>query len=468
VTTTLGSTTTTTTVAPTSKVDWPTYGFDLQRTAHNPSETVLGTANVAKLVPVWTADVGAVVVASPVLAADVVVSGALVDLLYVGTEHGDLYALDAADGHIVWHRNLGSQTTACDDTPGGVFGITDTPVVDRASASLFVAGGDGTLAALDLATGTPRAGWPLTITADPAREHVWAAVTLTGGALYVETASYCDAAPYYGRVVKVDATAPAIVGTWYVTAAPGSGPGGGGIWGWGGASVDPGSGDLYVATGNALTMPESYGFAEQVVRLSNALVPEAANYPGLTGEDVDFGSTPVPVDGAGCPGQVVVENKSGVVFVYDRGAIASGPTQQLKIADYVDGGELIGVPAYDASTGTLFVSNPTDVDSGPYQHGLLAFTLGVDCTLRLAWQQTQGVNGAVISSPSIANGVVYYGDGPGNEVLAVSAASGTVLWRSGDTIHGGIYAPPIVANGRLYIAAWDDAVHAYALPAGSP
>jgi hypothetical protein len=43
-----------------------------------------------------------------------------------------------------------------------------------------------------------------------------------------------------------------------------------------------------------------------------------------------------------------------------------------------------------------------------------------------------------------------------------------VLWRSGDTIHGGIYAPPIVANGRLYVAAWDDAVHAYALPAGSP
>src|SRR6185369_13368393 len=200
-------------------------------------------------------------------------NGAMVDVLYVGTEHGDLYALDAANGHVVWHRNLGSQTTGCDDMPDFVFGITNTPVVDRATGSLFVAGGDGALVALDLATGATRAGWPVTITADPAHEHVWSAVTLAAGALYVETASYCDATPYYGRVVEVDPTAPAIVATWYVTAAPGTGPGGGGIWGWGGASVDPAGGDLYVATGNATTTPESYGYAEQAVRLSRTLVP---------------------------------------------------------------------------------------------------------------------------------------------------------------------------------------------------
>jgi outer membrane protein assembly factor BamB len=72
-----------------------------------------------------------------------------------------------------------------------------------------------------------------------------------------------------------------------------------------------------------------------------------------------------------------------------------------------------------------------------------------------------------MSSPTVANGVVYYGDGYGNELFALSGDSGAVLWSSGSTIAAQIYAPPIVVNGRLYAAAWDNMVHAYAV-AGAP
>ncbi len=419
---------------------------------------MLGADNVGRLGQIWSTDVGAVVAASPVLASDVSVDGTTLDLLYIATEHGDLYALDAATGRVVWQRNLGSQLTACADMPDGVFGITDTPFVDRTTRSLFVVGGDGSLYALDLATGTTRAGWPVTITSDPAHEHVWSAITFAGGALYVETASYCDRTPYYGRVVKIDLPTPSVVATWYVTSSPGAGPGGGGIWGWGGASVDA-SGDLYVATGNATTTPENYGYGERVVRLSSALEVQASNYPGLDGYDLDFGSTPVSYQAPGCPGQIVVENKSGGVFVYQRDAIASGPTQRVEIGN----AQLIGVPAYDPTTRMVYVSNSADLTGGEYRHGLVAFSVGADCQLHLAWQQPQGVNGAVVSSPTVANGVVYYGDGPGNELFALSGDSGAVLWQSGSTIEGAIYAPPIVVNGRLYAAAWDNVVHAYAV-----
>src|SRR5438876_1111746 len=214
---------------------------------------MLGADNVGRLGQIWSTDVGAVVAASPVLASDVSVDGTALDLLYVATAHGDLYALDAATGRVVWLRNLGSQVTACSDMPGAE-------------------------------------------------------------------------------------------------------PGGGGIWGWGGASVDS-SGDLYVATGNATTTPENYGYAERVVRLSSALEVQASNYPGLDGYDVDFGSTPVPYQAPGCPEQIVVENKSGVVFVYQRDAIASGPTQQVEIGDYALTSPLVGVPAYDATTRTGYASN---------------------------------------------------------------------------------------------------------------
>jgi outer membrane protein assembly factor BamB len=443
------------------------YGFDLQRTSHNPSEVMLGADNAGHLGQIWSTDVGAVVAASPVLASDVSVNGTPLDLLYIGTEHGDLYALDASTGQVVWQRNLGSQlVTGCFDGPDEVFGISDTPFVDRTTQSLFVVGGDGSLYALDLATGETRTGWPVTVTSDPAHELVYSAVTLSGGALYVETAGYCDRTPYYGRVVKIDPSTRSVVGTWYVTSSPGAGPGGGGIWGWGGASVDA-SGDLYVATGNAATTPEHYGYAEHVVRLSSALEVQASNYPGLSGIDVDFGSTPVPYQAPGCAGQIVVENKSGVVFVYQRDAIAGGPAQQLKIGDYDPCCGLIGVPAYDPTTQMVYVSNASDLTGGPYLHGLVAFSVGADCLLHLAWQQTQGPNQQVVSSPTVANGVVYYGDGYGNELFALSGDSGAVLWSSGSTIAAQIYAPPIVVNGRLYAAAWDNMVHAYAV-AGAP
>src|SRR5262249_20631086 len=118
-TTTTTITTSSTTTLP-ARVDWATYAFDQQRSAKNPSESTLAPGNVAGLVRVWSADVGAVVTASPVLASDLTVNGDLLDILYVGTALGDLYALDAATGEVVWTRNLGSQTTICADMPGGV------------------------------------------------------------------------------------------------------------------------------------------------------------------------------------------------------------------------------------------------------------------------------------------------------------------------------------------------------------
>src|SRR5256885_8696064 len=80
-------------------VSWTTYGFDLQRTGYNPSETGIGTGNAAHLHVRWSANLGDVMIAQPVVAAGVDVpprGGG--DVLYAGTEHGGLYALDAATG----------------------------------------------------------------------------------------------------------------------------------------------------------------------------------------------------------------------------------------------------------------------------------------------------------------------------------------------------------------------------------
>src|SRR4051812_5249356 len=93
-------------------VDWPTYGFDLARSAFNPNETTLTPATVPGLRLHWRADVGGgVMIAQPVVAAGVLVNGTRRTVVYEGTEHGDLFALDANDGTVLWNRNLGSVET---------------------------------------------------------------------------------------------------------------------------------------------------------------------------------------------------------------------------------------------------------------------------------------------------------------------------------------------------------------------
>jgi outer membrane protein assembly factor BamB len=84
-----------------------------------------------------------------------------------------------------------------------------------------------------------------------------------------------------------------------------------------------------------------------------------------------------------------------------------------------------------------------------------------DCSLSLAWQQAVGLNKTSVSSPSVANGVVYYGDGPGDQVFAFDAATGAQLWDSGATIGGFIFAAPTVVNGQLLVPSWDDHLYAF-------
>jgi outer membrane protein assembly factor BamB len=93
----------------------------------------------------------------------------------------------------------------------------------------------------------------------------------------------------------------------------------------------------------------------------------------------------------------------------------------------------------------------------------VAFSVDANCQLQLAWQTTVGPNFASVSPPTVAGGVVYYGDGSGNQLLAFDATSGTQLWSSGSTISGGIYGAPIVVNGRVFVGAWDNKLYAFGL-----
>ncbi len=457
-TTAAGGAETTTPACP-AQVEWSTAGFDAARTGLNPCETALGVASAPGMHLLWSAKLMGPSVAQPTY-AQLTLNGTLRRLVFAADEHGYVEALDAGTGALVWKKYVGAYQSTCQDMPGGAFGASGAPVFDAGSSTGYVLGGLGQMYALDLTTGATLPGWPLTLV-DPTVDHDYGSLTLSNGIAYATTASYCDQGTYYGKVIAVNTSLHQVAATWDVV-DPNANPGatGGGIWGPGGVSIDTANGAMYAATGNSGPVSENAGYAEQIVRLDSSLHVQAANYTALVGGDVDYGATPVLFQPPSCPPMLATENKSGVLVVYGRDTIASGPMQKIQVSS-TSAGAFIGDPAYSPTTKMLYVANPATTDDGTFTPGLIAFSVQADCTLAVAWEQTFGFSGPPMSSPTIANGVVYEADGFDHTLWAFNAQTGAHLWDSGTTNADTLLSAPTVVDGTVYVATFDGSIEAF-------
>jgi len=125
--------------------------------------------------------------------------------------------------------------------------------------------------------------------------------------------------------------------------------------------------------------------------------------------------------------------------------------------------------AVDAYSGSEYVvkgqiwafgSNTTPVTDGNwpmFRHDAVRSSIGTGgpSNLTLVWKFA--TNGAVMSSPSIADGVVYVGSQDKN-VYAIDAWSGTSIWNF--TTGGTIESSAAVANGKVFIGSDDGYVYA--------
>lgn len=439
------------TSSPGSFYDWTTYAGNLQRTGYNPSETTLTTANAANLHKLWSVNFGGPVDAQPVIASNVTVGSTRRNLVFAGAENGVFKAVDAATGATVWSKQLGSYTnSACTDLP--VWGITGTPAINKAASIVYVADGTDKVHALDLATGSEKSGWPVTV-GTLSQEHIYSALTYNAanGMLYAETAGYCDITPYQGRVVAIDTSTASIAATF----KPASGTNnGGGIWGEGGAAVDSATNDVFVATGNVY----GSGYGESMVRLSSSLVLKSSDFTSIPSGDNDYSGSPMLYKSGACPTQVDAFNKDGYLYTFSIDSISSGPTQSIEITSAESD---TAVAAYAPSTGYVYMTDPKSY--GSYGYGLLAFKVQSNCTLALQWQRNVGLSnqGDTSEQVLIANGVAYFTNGWGKTVYAINASTGAVLWNSGTTIGNFTFAAPTVDGGHLYVGSYDDNLYAF-------
>ncbi len=442
-------------VASTRTVDWDTYAVDNERTGFNPNEDALRPTAVKRIHQIWSQRLGAPILTQPVVAARVTLNHPRrkVDLIYAASEHGLFAAMDAETGRVVWTRELGFNFVSfCGDLPHNQFGITGTAVIDRGRNSIFTMGGGGTLHELDLGDGRTKRTWQLTN--DPTHNYDYGALLLSNGTLYVPFAGNCDIDPYHGMVAAIRVSDGRRIATWF----PDGAVGGGGIWGYGGVSADPG-GSIFAAVGNSRGPTRNAGYGEDVVRLTSDLGVVSANYPGLPTGDADFGATPLLFQRRGCPPQLAVGNKFGSFFVYDRNTISSGPVQRIELGGSGFGQQaLTGVAAFWPATSTVFVSNP--VNRGKYRHGIVAFRVTASCRLAYEWSASYGPTG-IDATPTVAGGVVYFGNGYGNEAVAFDARTGHLLWTSGRNVTGHAFAAPTVVNGKVYVTSYGGYVLAF-------
>lgn len=445
--------------SPAGTADWLSMGYDVQRTGYNPNETTIGTGSFGTFHSLWSqsVNVSGGEIGEPAYASNVTINGQATNVLYAGGGTGIVFAFNADTGATLWSKQLGNSSYRC-GTFNGTFGIDGAPAIDRARNRIYVGDGANNVHALDLATGAEVSGWPVSIAAANGHDFIYAGLTFNpaNGVLYAETSSTCDISPWYGRISAINTSTAAVINTFF----PAQGASGGGIWGFGGASVDPATNDVFIAVGNGDTTnggSQTAGYSEQVVQLSADVSTVLGHfYASLPpASDADFGATPLLFQPPGCPPLVAAVNKSGLFVLYDRGNISAGPTQAIQMSITTDNGDFVGVPAYDPVTNYVYVGLPAT--QGIYRPGVGAFSINASCTLNTTpvWNAGFGADGATLNddtprSPiSIANGVLYVSDYQTATTYAFNAASGAQLWSK--ALSGKGIVGPVVANGHLYV-----------------
>ncbi len=487
------------------EVEILTFHGDLARTGWNAAERALAPATVrpGTFGRQWTAPVEGEIYAEPLLARGVAQRGSLRTALYVVTGRGLVYALDAANGQRLWGPvSLGTPVPLASLPCGNIdpVGITATPVIDRASSTLYVVDlttPDGgrtkvyKVAALDLENGAVRAGWPVPVSPpaasglrfDPGVQQQRGALALVRGVVYVPFGGYFgDCGDYHGWVVGVPLSAPRRQQA-FVTPTRRMG----GIWATGGLAADP-EGNLYAATGNS----DSQGAVDlgnSVIRLETTpslrfsgtardfFAP--SNFVSLNETDTDLGSAaPLvlpPQPASATPNLVFIAGKQGVGYLINRnnmGGVSrgdgvtgegvysrcifgtcqgSGP-QVYSAAAYWDGGNagrFILVPGHGSQPAPCRGTG-----------GVVALRLEVTASrtpmLQVAWcSPSMSDPGApAVSSNGANGGLVWVVDTVTGILHALDARTGAEVYSSGDALGSTHrFITPVVADGHVYVGA---------------
>jgi polyvinyl alcohol dehydrogenase (cytochrome) len=413
--------------------------------------------------------------------------------VFVGSQNGTVYSLDAASGCVVW-------TFTAQGGVRAAVSIGRRTGIARVAYAAYFSDQKGYAYALDASNGGLL--WSRKVDGHPL-VRLTGSPTLFNGRLYVPTSSYEEGGkpPGYacctfrGSIVALDARTGEVVWKTYTIAdepkllrvyADGTelrGPAGGAIWS--APTVDARRGALYVGVGNTysgLAQPTTdailaFDLKTGTRRWSRQMPASTPDVFGCTpgdvncgersGPDFDFGASPVLVGPAGGRELIVAGQKSGVVYALDPDA------KGRQVWRYrAGGGSGLGGIEWGIAADAERVYVPVAEIYNPAPGGLHAVDLATGArawyapppeTLKCG-KPGRGCNGAQFSAVTVIPGIVF---SPSNDgaVRAYSTTDGSIVWefdsnREFTTVNGlrakggSMNGPaPTVAGGMLYVSS---------------
>jgi hypothetical protein len=486
--------------------DITTYKYDVSRSGLNSTETALTLSNVnsSSFGLLRNLAVDGKVDAQPLYLAQLMVSGAARNVVFVATEHDSVWAFDSDTGAKLWQTSLlkAGESPGDDHGCGQIspeIGVTSTPVIDRSAGmhgtmyvvAMSVDGGGNyhqRLHALDVSSGAEllngpmdiNASYPTTGTAtstfNPGQHAERAALLLSGGTVYTAWTSHCDSPPYSGWVIAFSQTTLTRNGTLNVAANSQSGPA---IWMSGGGPAADSAGNVYLITANgafetaldANGFPNHGDFGNSFLKISSASNGLAVidyfsqnNTVTQSLADKDLGSgggllLPDMTDSTGKVRHLMVgAGKDSNIYLVDRDSMGKFSAGGNNIVQTVGGalpGGVWATPAY--FNGTLYYADMFGT--------LKAF--GVSAAHIAAAPKSQSAASFVFpgTAPSVsangtANGIVWAHENTAIGVLhAYNAANLALeLYNSNQAANardqfgpGNKYITPVVADGKVFV-----------------
>ena len=430
--------------------------------------------------------------AQPLYVANLTIGGQVHNVVYVATEHDSVYAFDAdaVPCQVIWKTSflsdvLGITPVPAADIPGSDItpwiGITGTPVIDRASGTLYLVArteesglfGQGyfqRLHALDIVSGSEKFDGPVALLAsapcgpristaacgdgsdgtdhipfdrpfDQPLENQRAGLQLINGKVYIAFTGHDPTSGFHGWLLVYHAAT--LTQADFFNTTPNASRGG-----LIAAPSTDSAGNIYVATGHGtfdsnLPLLSRRDFGQTVLKLSPPplTIADASkdtftpfNQSILNLNQNDLGATGVlilPDLGAPNPPLAVVGGTSGVLYILNRdnlGGFTSAAPGVVKTLNLTGG--IYGTPAYWQSTqNTLYIAAAGDA--------LKAFSLSGGTLAGAPSSQssaTFGLQGAspVVSSNGIDSGVVWVLDtagGPATPAAVLHAYDAANLAR---------------------------------------
>jgi outer membrane protein assembly factor BamB len=447
-----------------TSTDWPAYLFSPQHGGYAQAATGITTTNAASVTKAWnfTPPAGPI----PGLAGGFLSSPTVVDgVVYIGANNGIFYALNESTGAVLWKDPI----AYVDGGTCGPLGFTSTATVEPDPVTqvetVYVAGANGYLYALNAANGDVM--WQSTVGIPfPLRDdyYAWSSPTVSGGTIYIGVTSNCDEPLVRGGVLAFNQHTGALTGSYYDIPRDALG---GSVWA--SIAVAP-SGTVFATSGNGPDSDQTLGQSESVI----ALQPQTLGYisswqaPANLSGDFDFGASPTFWD-ATLAGQdiamVGAMNKSGVFYAFEQDAIADGPVWSLNIAPSGDESAEAATSAAAWDGQDLYIATPPTVIAGVTYQGSVQQVNPATGQVLWATGLSSRIQGSATLDGAGVLSVATYAPQPGttNADYLIDAATGTILAQINTQV-GAEFATPVFSGPYLLLATQTGGLTAYEAP----